>query len=37
MAALRLACYVGAIMCFVGAFFSALRGRKYVHGRPENQ
>jgi hypothetical protein len=37
MAALRLACYIGAIMCFVGAGCSALRGRKYVHGQPENQ
>jgi hypothetical protein len=37
MAALRLACYIGAIMCFVGAACSALRGRKYVHGQPENR
>jgi len=35
MAALRLACYVGAIMCFVGAVCSALRGRRYLHGKPE--
>jgi MFS family permease len=35
MSALRMAFYVGAIMCFIGAGFSALRGRKYVHGQPE--
>ena len=35
MTALRAALYVGAIMCFVGAGFSALRGQKYVHGQPE--
>jgi MFS family permease len=35
MTALRLAFYVGAIMCFVGAICSALRGRKYLYGQPE--
>lgn len=35
MTALRLACYVGAIMCFAGAICSALRGRKYLHEQPE--
>jgi EmrB/QacA subfamily drug resistance transporter len=35
MTALRVAFYVGAIMCFVAAVCSALRGRKYVHGQPE--
>jgi hypothetical protein len=36
MASLRLAFYVGAVMCFVGAFCSALRGRRYIHGQPVN-
>jgi MFS family permease len=35
MTAFRMALYVGAIMCFAGAAFSALRGRKYIHGQPE--
>ena len=35
MTALRVAFYAGAIMCFMAAVFSALRGRKYVHGQPE--
>jgi EmrB/QacA subfamily drug resistance transporter len=35
MTALRIAFYVGAIMCFIGAAFSALRGRKYIHGQSE--
>jgi EmrB/QacA subfamily drug resistance transporter len=35
MIALRLAFYVGAIMCFIGAICSALRGRKYLYGQPE--
>jgi EmrB/QacA subfamily drug resistance transporter len=33
MVALREAFYVGAIMCFVAAICSALRGNKYVHAK----
>lgn len=33
MGALREAFYVGALMCFVAAICSALRGDHYVHGR----
>jgi hypothetical protein len=36
MTSLRMAFYVGAIMCFIGAFCSALRGRRYIHGQPVN-
>jgi len=35
MTALRLAFYVGALMCFAAAACSAMRGRKYIHGQSE--
>jgi len=31
MTALRTAFLIGAVMCFLGALFSALRGQKYIH------
>jgi MFS family permease len=37
MAALREAFIVGAIMCFLAAVFSALRGSKYIHGQSETK
>ena len=37
MSALREAFVIGAIMCFMAAIFSALRGSKYVHGQPETK
>ncbi len=37
MAALREAFIVGAIMCFLAAIFSALRGSKYIHGQTETK
>jgi hypothetical protein len=37
MTALREAFIVGAIMCFLTAVFSALRGNKYIHGQPETK
>jgi MFS family permease len=36
MAALRIAFYVGAMMCFAAAVCSALRGGKYVYEQPKN-
>lgn len=35
MSALREAFVIGAIMCFIAAIFSALRGKKYIHDQPE--
>jgi EmrB/QacA subfamily drug resistance transporter len=35
MSALREAFVIGAIMCFIAAIFSALRGEKYIHDQPE--
>jgi MFS family permease len=37
MTALKEAFIVGAIMCFLAAVFSALRGRKYIHGQSETE
>jgi MFS family permease len=37
MAALREAFIVGAIMCFLAAVFSAMRGSKYIHGQTETK
>jgi EmrB/QacA subfamily drug resistance transporter len=37
MIALREAFVIGAVMCFVAAVFSMLRGGKYVYGQTENK
>lgn len=37
MTALREVFIVGAIMCFLAAVFSALRGSKYIHGQSETK
>jgi EmrB/QacA subfamily drug resistance transporter len=37
MAALREAFVIGAIMCFIAAIFSAVRGNKYIYDQPETK
>ena len=37
MSALREAFIIGAVMCFMAAIFSALRGGKYIHEQPEEK